>query len=166
MALWRSILTPDRICKKLSEFPFEELRSEGYQFALLDLDNTIAPDHSLLPDDYSKHVIQLLTRAGFECCIVSNAKSGRSSDFAQSLGVKCVTYAKKPSPSGMIRAMEMMQSNSTNTVMFGDQIFTDIIAAKRAGVLAILVEPYQKREMFYIMIKRPFEKLVRWFFRF
>lgn len=166
MALWRRYLTPDRVCKKMSEFSFDKLHSEGYKFALLDLDNTIAPDHSSHPDNYSEKVIRLLTRAGFECCIVSNAKSGRSSEFAKSLGVKCVTYAKKPSPSGIIRAMEMMQSNTTNTVMFGDQIFTDIIAAKRAGVLAILVEPYQKREMFYIKIKRPFEKLVRLLFRF
>ena len=51
-------------------------------------------------------------------------------------------------------------------VLFVDQIFTDIAAAKRAGIFAVLVEPYTSKEVFYVKIKRPFEKLIRKIYRF
>ncbi len=45
--------------------------------------------------------------------------------------------------------------------MFGDQIFTDILAAKRAGIMAVLVEPYDKKEIFYVRLKRIPEWIIR-----
>ena len=39
--------------------------------------------------------------------------------------------------------MEQMGRTSAQTAMVGDQIFTDILGAKRTGVLALMVEPIQ-----------------------
>lgn len=154
-------LVPHRVCKRLSEFPFGELREQGYECALLDLDNTISPDRATEPNEYSHHVIRLLKDAGFACCLVSNAKSSRSASFASALGISHVDYAGKPSPNGVWKAMAMMNVAAEQTVLFGDQLFTDILAAKRAGVYAVLVEPYEKKEIFYVKFKRFFEYMVR-----
>jgi hypothetical protein len=159
-------LVPQRVCKRLSEFPFAELRDQGYRCALLDLDNTISPDRAEEPNDYSHLVIRLLMDAGFACCLVSNAKSSRSRSFAAALGISHVAFAGKPSPKGVFEAMEMMNVVAEQTVLFGDQLFTDILAARRAGVYAVLVEPYDKKEIFYVKFKRFFEYIVRKMCRF
>ena len=161
MTVFKNYLKPDMIFSKMSDVPFSDLHSTGLKFALLDLDNTLAADHVHVPSDYTRDIITRLQNAGFTCCIVSNAKSTRSSDFAAMIPVDCISYANKPSPSGIYRALDLLGAKKEETVLFGDQIFTDIVAAKRAGIFAVLVEPYSKKEVFYVMIKRPFEKLVR-----
>jgi len=157
------ICIPDQACEKLSDFPFSELYDRGYRFALLDIDNTIAPDRSKEPTEYSREVVRLLQNAGFVCCIVSNAKSSRSNHFSEVLGIECVPSAGKPSPKGVLNALAKLSATQNNTVLFGDQMFTDIAAANRAGVYSVLVAPYNKKEIFYVKIKRPFERIIRKF---
>ncbi len=159
-------LVPNRVCEKLTAFPFGELRDCGYELALLDLDNTISPDRATQPIAFSHEVIRLLKESGFSCCLVSNARSSRSASFATVLDISCVDYAGKPSPKGVWKAMEMFGVPAEKTVLFGDQLFTDILAANRAGVYAVLVEPYEKKEIFYVKIKRIFEYIVRKICRF
>ena len=145
----------------MSEVPMKSLRDKGFRFALLDLDNTLAEDHVHEPSVYTREVIRMLQDAGSTCCIVSNAKSTRSSDFAAMIPIHCVSYANKPSPSGIYRALEFLKAGKEESVLFGDQIFTDIAAARQAGIYSVLVEPLSKKEVFYVRLKRPFEKLVR-----
>jgi hypothetical protein len=152
---------PDRVYPKMSDVPFRELREKGFSVALLDLDNTLAEDHVHEPTEYTRRIIRDLEEAGFACCIVSNAKSTRSSDFAAMIPVECISYANKPSPSGIFRALERMCAKKEDAILFGDQVFTDIAAARRAGVYSVLVEPLVKKEVFYVRLKRPLEKIVR-----
>ena len=63
--------------------------------------------------------------------------------FAQSLGVPYLGRAGKPGTAGFRRAMEQMGRTPSRTAMVGDQIFTDILGARRAGVLALMVEPIE-----------------------
>ena len=48
----------------------------------------------------------------------------------------------------------------------GDQIFTDCLAAHRAGIKFILVKPIQPKESFFFKVKRfcerPFVKGLNW----
>ena len=41
--------------------------------------------------------------------------------------------------------MEAMGRTPEETAMVGDQIFTDILGARRSGVLALMVEPIELR---------------------
>ena len=56
--------------------------------------------------------------------------------------------------------MVRMGSNRKNTVFIGDQIFTDIWGAKKAGIYSILVKPIDKKEEIQIVLKRYLEKIV------
>lgn len=152
---------PDAFYSRTIEIPFADYAAKGYRFVLFDLDNTIAPDHSYDPVPYSFEVINLVSDLGMKSCLVSNAKSNRSEIFAKKIGIPYVSYAAKPSPKGIFRAMKDLGADDTNTIMVGDQFFTDIIAGKRAKVHTIWVKPYEKREVFYVRIKRPFELLIR-----
>lgn len=157
----KDMLTPSLVIKRVVDAPVTDLSRRGFRVALLDLDNTLANDHVSKPSNYSKEAIAFLQNAGFACCIVSNARSTRSAEFAAELDIQCVSFARKPSPSGIYRALELMQAKSDEAVFFGDQIFTDIVAANRAGVYSILVERIHKKEVLYVRIKRPIERLVR-----
>ena len=52
-------------------------------------------------------------------------------------------HAGKPGTAGFEQAMARMGRTAGQTAMVGDQIFTDILGARRMGILALLVEPIQ-----------------------
>ena len=56
--------------------------------------------------------------------------------------------------------MELMGTDTGNTVFVGDQLFTDVWGAKRAGIPNILVKPIHPKEEIQIVLKRFLERLV------
>ncbi|MCR5615853.1 MAG: YqeG family HAD IIIA-type phosphatase [Saccharofermentans sp.] len=154
-------MKPEKVYKSLAEMPWDILAQEGIRTALLDFDNTLGPDHATEPEEYSYNCIKLIREQGIRCCLVSNAKSGRSAKIAEMLDIPCVTFAKKPGTSGVLKAIEVMGSTKDESVMVGDQIFTDVIAGNNSGVRTFMVEKLHKQEIWYVMLKRPLEKIVR-----
>lgn len=159
-------MRPDMVCKSVYDLPLDEFKEAGRTCLLLDFDNTLGPDHATAPDKYAFDFIEKVKGLGFTCCLVSNAKSGRSAKIAEELGIPCVTYAHKPRPDGVYRALRLLETAPENAVMVGDQVFTDVIAGKTAPVYTVLVEKYSGKEIWYVVLKRPFEKLVRLIGRF
>ena len=119
-------LLPHRVYNSVLDIQGGELAAAGITLLLADLDNT-------------------LTRyAGVDLFLLSNSrKPMRVERFAQSLGVPYLGRAGKPGTAGFRRAMEQMGRTPSRTAMVGDQIFTDILGARRAGVLALMVEPIE-----------------------
>lgn len=159
-------MKPEKVYESLVLVPWDELARDGISTALLDFDNTLGEDHATEPENYSFRCIRMIQEQGIRCCIVSNAKSERSAKIAEMLGVPCVTYANKPGTSGILKAMELMQATPQHSVMVGDQIFTDVIAGNMAGCRTIMVEKLYTPEIWYVRLKRPFEKIVRLFGKF
>ncbi len=153
-------MKPEKVYKSLAEMPWDILAQEGIRTALLDFDNTLGPDHATEPEEYSYNCIKMIQEQGIRCCLVSNAKSGRSAKIAEMLDIPCVTFAKKPGTSGVLKAIEVMGSTKDESVMVGDQIFTDVIAGNNSGVRTFMVEKLNKQEIWYVMLKRPLEKIV------
>ena len=154
-------MKPERVYESLVLIPWGELYEQGIKTALLDFDNTLGPDHATEPEDYSYRCVKLIEENGIRCCLVSNAKSGRSAKIAEMLGIPVVTYANKPGTSGVLKAIKLMNSTPEESLMVGDQVFTDVIAGNRAGCRTFMVEKLHRPEIWYVMLKRPFEKLVR-----
>ncbi len=154
-------MKPERVYKDLTVMPWKELYDEGIRTALLDFDNTLGPDHATEPEDFSYKCVKMIEDTGIKCCLVSNAKSGRSAKIAEMLGIPVVTYANKPGTSGVLKAIKLMDSSADKSLMVGDQVFTDVIAGNRSGVRTFMVEKLHKQEIWYVLLKRPFEKLVR-----
>ena len=145
-------MVPDRVFDKFENIPFKQVFSEGKTCLFLDYDNTIGPDRTWEPTEYSIEQIKQLKKIGFSLCLVSNAKSERSSGIAKKLDIPCVTYARKPRTDGIERALQMMNVDRSTVVMIGDQVFTDVIAGNLANMTTFLVEKYQKKEERHYMI--------------
>lgn len=159
-------MKPEKVYESLVLVPWDELAKDGIKTALLDFDNTLGPDHATEPEDYSYRCVKMIEAQGIKCCLVSNAKSGRSAKIAEMLGVPCVTYANKPGTSGVLKAIVLMKSTPEESVMIGDQVFTDVIAGNRSGCRTLMVEKLHRPEIWYVMLKRPFEKIVRFIGKF
>ena len=85
--------------------------------------------------------------------------------FNKDIGTNFIYNAHKPSTKNYIRAMEIMGTDRTNTVFVGDQLFTDVWGAKRAGIRNILVRPIHPKEEIQIVLKRYLEKIVLYFYK-
>ena len=73
--------------------------------------------------------------------------------------------AHKPSRRGYFKAMELMGTDLSDTIFVGDQLFTDVYGAKRAGMRNILVKPIHPKEEIQIVLKRILEKIVLFSYR-
>ena len=57
------------------------------------------------------------------------------------------------------RAMRLMGASPRQTVMIGDQVFTDVAAGNLAGVRTVLVRPQSRKDLWYTHVFRVFERL-------
>ena len=79
---------------------------------------------------------------GITVMILSNNRSCKRVDtFCKPLGISYVGHAGKPNPRGYREAMEKAGVTAEETAMLGDKLLTDVLGAKRSGVLALMVEP-------------------------
>lgn len=135
-------LVPDRVFSKYEEITPEALGELGITLLLSDLDFTLAPKSVSRPDEELRQWIAALGAAGITLMIVSNNRSGRRvSEFCADLGVEYQGHAGKPSPKGLETAMRKAGADRSQTAMLGDKLLTDVLAANRCGVLALMVEP-------------------------
>ena len=135
-------LVPDRIFDDYAAVTPTLLRDLGVSLLLSDLDFTLAAKATRHPDRALKDYIAALRDAGIGFMIVSNNRSGeRVTEFCAELGVPYQGRAGKPSPRGIFAAMDRAESTPAHTAMLGDKLLTDCLAAKRAGILALTVEP-------------------------
>ena len=134
--------TPDRVFDCYKEITPEYLKSRGVKLLLSDLDFTLAPKSVRRPDDALRAWIAQLQQQGIQLMIVSNNRSGaRVTEFCADLGIPYEGRAGKPSTRGLEAGMKRAGVKRQETAMLGDKLLTDMLAANRAGVLALMVEP-------------------------
>ena len=155
---------PDEYVASAYVIPFERLYEEGYRGVVFDIDNTLVP-HGAPADDRARKLFQRLGDIGFASCLISNNKEARVKMFNKDIGTNYIFNAHKPSVRNYIRAMEIMGTDRAITVFVGDQLFTDVWGAKRAGIHSILVKPIHPKEEIQIVLKRYLEKIVLHFYK-
>ena len=143
---------------------YEELYNSGYRGIIFDIDNTLVP-HGAPADERACALFAHLKELGFKCCFLSNNQYERVSSFNDAIGEHFIEDAHKPSTKNYIRAMELLGTDRSNTIFVGDQLFTDIFGAKRAGIRNILVKPLNPKEEIQIVLKRYLERIVLYFYR-
>ena len=135
-------LIPSRLFQSYQEVTPELLVEAGVTLLLSDLDFTLAPKSVRRPDPALRDWIEGMKAAGLQVMIVSNNRSGtRVTEFCADLGIPYQGHAGKPSTRGLRAAMDRAGADKAHTAMLGDKLLTDMPAANRAGVLALMVEP-------------------------
>lgn len=158
-------IIPDYMGKRLYEIDIDYLSSLGFRLILIDIDNTLLPDSSINVSKEAEEIISKLKKNSCELCLLSNASYKRASLIAKILNVHFIAPANKPSiyklQSYISEKMKLNRWQKKEIVLIGDQIFTDILCAKRLGINSILVEKISDNERWWIKIKRLLEILIK-----
>lgn len=155
---------PDRYVASTYVIDFEKLYEEGIRGLIFDIDNTLVP-HGAPADERAIALFERLKKIGFKCCLISNNQEPRVKMFNEKIQVDYVYNAHKPSTKNYIKAMEIMGTDTKSSVFIGDQLFTDVWGAKRAGIPNILVKPIHPKEEIQIVLKRRLEKIVLYYYK-
>lgn len=154
---------PDEYFLSSYVIPYEKLYKEGYRGIIFDIDNTLVP-HGEKADERSIALFRKLKEIGFDALLLSNNKEERVAMFNEPIGVHTIHKANKPFPAKYKEAMEIMHTNSSNTLFIGDQLFTDVWGAKKVGIRTFLVKPINPKEEIQIVLKRILERIVLYFY--
>lgn len=138
------ILKPDYNVESLFDIDFKELKAQGINAVLFDLDSTVMPSKS---GEYPQKVIELLhgLKQNFVIAIISNNKRKDYINKVQGQSnFTVIGHANKPSPKIMQEFLKSVNIKPEETVMIGDRPLTDILAGKLLGSKTILVDSITK----------------------
>ena len=151
-------LVPDYRFKNFQELSVEFLIEHKIKGVILDIDNTLEPYEHDVPGEHVTAWLKSLENAGIRAAFVSNNNKDRVEFFNKDLGLVAFYKAKKPFKKNIVLAMRKIGSDRTNTILMGDQVFTDVWAARNAKIKAALVPPINDKKDIFTRFKRLLEK--------
>lgn len=136
------------------------LKKNNIKGLILDVDNTLIDYYRNLVDGAEKWCEELKNE-GIKCIILSNSnKKSKVEKVAEKLNIDYIMFAKKPLKSGFKRALDKLGLKPEEVAVVGDQLFTDVIGAKRMNMFSILVKQVGEKDIFITKLKRPIENAI------
>jgi HAD superfamily phosphatase (TIGR01668 family) len=154
------IFLPKLYVDSITEITADMLEKNDIKGLILDIDNTLVPNHVADADDDAVRWIESMKASGFKLCIVSNGAKKRVVRFNEKLKLFAIYRAMKPARKAFMKAGGLMGLENRQIAVVGDQIFTDVYGGNRAGMFTILVKPIDRREGKFVRLKRVFERRV------
>jgi len=151
-------LVPDYRFQKFDDITPDFLLSIGVKGVLLDIDNTLEPYENAAPGERVLAWLAALRENGINAAIVSNNGRERVEFFNQNLSLPAYFKAKKPFKKRLLSALSDIGCQPSEAVFIGDQIFTDVFAARNAKMRAILLPPIKDKRDIFTKFKRLLEK--------
>ena len=153
-------LYPDLYLNSVIDINATLLKKNTLEALILDVDNTLIDYYKNLIDG-AEDWCENLKSEGIKCIILSNSnKKEKVETVAKKLGIKYVMFAKKPLKSGFKKALEKLEMKPEQVAVVGDQIFTDVVGAKRMKMFSILVKQVGEKDIFITKVKRPIENAI------
>ncbi len=149
---------PDYVFDSIADISPEFFEKEGIEALILDLDNTLTTHNNPVPDAARLKWFENMKSRGFEMIIVSNNHPERVKPFAEFLGLDFVPDGGKPLPRGYNEACRRLGIPKKKIAAVGDQIFTDVMGCRAAGIRSIFVFPIEYETGFWFRVKRTLEK--------
>ncbi|MDN6437083.1 MAG: HAD-IA family hydrolase, partial [Lactococcus sp.] len=92
--------------------------------------------------------------------VVSNNNHDRVKRAVARFDVPFISRAMKPFDYGIKKAIKLVDEQPEHVIMVGDQLMTDIRAAKRAGIRSVLVKPLVESDAWNTKFNRARERRV------
>ena len=126
---------------------------------IVDLDNTLV---AWGKKEVSQKIIDWVKEAkklGLKICIVSNTNSKRVAELAKIFDIPYHSKYFKPFSIAFNNGLKILDTKKSETMVIGDQIFTDILGGNRLKLLTILVTPIVKKDSIGTFLHRNLEKI-------
>ncbi|HFI0362146.1 TPA: YqeG family HAD IIIA-type phosphatase [Streptococcus suis] len=145
---------PDFALEKVYDVTVESLKKHGIKVVFVDLDNTLIAWNNPDGTPEMRQWLHDLQDAGIPVVVVSNNKYERVKRAVEKFGIEFEAFALKPFTFGINRALKRFDVQPYEVIMIGDQLMTDIRAAKRAGLKSVLVKPLIQTDSINTQINR------------
>jgi len=154
------VFRPDAYARRLSSISLDDLAARGFRGIIVDLDNTLVGygEERLALEDAAW--IAAARSRDFQICLVSNNFTRRVVRIGRELDVPAIASALKPLPAAFSRALRVMGTRRDQTVVVGDQMFTDVLGAKILGLHAILTQPLVAKDWLGTRVLRLLERVL------
>lgn len=153
---------PTHAVHNLTDVDTRALANRGIKLILIDVDNTLVKWRSM---DFAQPTLDWVKQAkanGMQVCIISNTRNvARLEKLSGILEIPAMRGKFKPSPEMYKQALEKFGVRESEAVMIGDQLFTDIFGANRAGIEAIWLQPISNVDFAPTKISRFGERVIR-----
>lgn len=153
------IFVPDIYQKSIYDIDYKKLKKKGIKCLLFDLDNTIAPYTTTVPDIKIKDLFAEL-EDDFKVIIMSNSGKERLRPFKEKLNIDVAFKSHKPLKGKYKKIMEIYNFKDNEIACIGDQIMTDIFGGNRMGFTTILVNSISSLEPWTTKFNRYWEKKI------
>lgn len=154
------IFTPTFWLKNVMQIDKRFLKKNRVRALVLDMDNTLSMHDDPAAEDGVLEWLDEMRRLGVKMRVVSNNNAKRVAPLAKALGLEYTANGAKPLTFGVNRAVKAMGVRKRETLVVGDQIFTDVLAGNLAGIRTVLVEPFHLENKWTFKLKRRVESLV------
>lgn len=154
----KHLLIPDLICDTVYDIPFSDFYKKGIRAIAFDIDNTLASYDTPEPDEKLTAFLFSLRDMGFSIAFVSNNDAARVDRFNAPLGFLAKANSHKPLTGTLKKVMAEFGVKKNEFLMVGDQLLTDALCARLAGVDVVTVPPIQPVENRFFRFKRRIEK--------
>ena len=155
------IFKPKFIFDNITDITIEFLKENSIKGLLVDVDNTLTIAHAnpTLKKGVDEWLLKM-QESGIGVIILSNAKKERVQPFAEKIGLNFIGLSLKPLPFNYIKGVRRLNLKNKHTAIVGDQLFTDILGGKLAGVKTILVTDITPEDNISFKIRRSIEKKI------
>lgn len=153
---------PTHAVHKLQDVDPVALANRGIKLIMIDVDNTLVIWRK---EDFAQETLDWVAAAkaqGIHIVILSNTRHPeRLTRLAATLDIPALRGKFKPNPAMYNEALEKFGVHASQAVMIGDQIFTDIWGANRAGIESIWLQPISPHDFVGTKVSRVGERLLR-----
>lgn len=154
-------LIPTYLAKSAYDIPADFYQRIHKKVILFDLDNTLDSIDISHPSIHAKTLINSLKSAGLDVYIASNNTKKRVLRYCKPLEINGISCLLKPFSFKLKKWLKSKGYKLEEVIFIGDQIFTDVLAAKGAKIDVILTNPLSEKDSIFTFFNRKIEKNVR-----
>lgn len=151
------MLSPDFHFHRAADITAGFLLEHGVSGLALDLDNTLSKHGHAMAEPGVEEWLNKMRTAKIRMIIVSNNTGRRVAPLAKTLRLPFICFSCKPVPFMLRTAAKRVKLPVSKVLLVGDQLFTDILCGKLAGVRTALVDPFELENKASLRFKRRIE---------
>jgi len=147
--------------QSIYEISMDFFLKNNVKYLLIDLDNTLDSYRLYEPTERAVELIKTIKEAGIVPIVVSNNTGKRVGTYANHLGIEFISSARKPFSGRLKKVLKEKGIKPEEAMLVGDQLITDVLAAKGAHLRVVLTEKIVKEDQFTTHFNRLLDRPIR-----
>lgn len=155
LEMHKKIFYPDEFYEKIEDIDLNKYKN--FKALIIDHDNTLVKRGEEFLEERVLNWLNI-AKENFKIGIISNNKKEKIVFLEKNFNFPIIGHALKPLPFSFKKMMKILNVKSSEVVLIGDQLFTDILGGNLLKFYTILVKPRDRKKDFILTkIQRFFE---------